>query len=178
MAKIQAYLQLIRRMKYYYKTMKSPVGTLRLTASEEKLTSVIWDDGRIPSNSFIEDPNHFILLEAEKQLNEYFAKERRSFSIELDFIGTDFNKKVWKEMLTIPYGETKTYGEIAMKVGGMEVVRAVGGALNHNPICIIGPCHRVIGSNGKLVGFGGGLANKAFLLRLEDEYKNPTLFSS
>ena len=158
--------------------MQSPVGLLKLVACENNLTSVLWDNNRIPPDSEIEDPNHFILLKTEKQLNEYFAKERRSFSIELDFAGTEFNKKVWKEMLTIPYGETRTYGDIAKNVGGMEVVRAVGGALHNNPIAIIGPCHRVIGANGKLVGFGGGVANKAFLLRLEDEYKNPTLFSA
>ncbi len=163
-------------MKYFYKKIDSPVGVLRLVAKENKLTSVGWDNNRIPSDSEIEDPNHFILLETEKQLNEYFTTERRSFSIELDFRGTEFNKKVWKEMLTIPYGETRTYGDIAKNVGGMEVVRAVGGALHNNPIAIIGPCHRVIGANGKLVGFGGGVANKAFLIRLEDEYKNPTLF--
>lgn len=152
---------------------------LTLTASENGLCGVAWDqDDPSRTISQIENPDHPILLETEKQLNEYFAKTRRSFSIVLDFEGTEFNLKVWREMLRIPYGETRTYGEIARFVGGIEVVRAVGGALNKNPIAIIAPCHRVIGSTGKLVGFGGGLANKSFLLRLEDEYKNPVLFSN
>nr|ACN58980.1 methylated-DNA-protein-cysteine methyltransferase [uncultured bacterium BLR19] len=164
---------------YFYKRIASPVGSLKLMASEKGLSSVTWDDpDRIQSVPDTEDSHHPILLQAEKQLNEYFAKSRRSFSITLDFDGTEFNRRVWTEMLKIPYGETRTYGEIAKCVGGMEVVRAVGGALNKNPIAIIGPCHRVIGASGKLVGFGGGLANKAFLLRLEDEYKNPSLFSN
>ena len=154
------------------------MGILRLVTSGEKLTSVLWDNGQAQPESYIEDVNHVILLETENQLNEYFSRQRRAFSIELDFIGSEFNKKVWKEMLTIPYGETRTYGDIAKNVGGMEVVRAVGGALHNNPIAIIGPCHRVIGASGKLVGFGGGLSNKALLLRLEDEDRNPTLFSA
>lgn len=124
----------------------------------------------------IEAPDHPSLLQAEQQLLEYFAEQRDTFRLQLDLQGTDFQRSVWRALQTIPYGETRSYGDIAKLVGDPKSVRAVGGAVNKNPISIILPCHRVIGAAGDLVGFGGGLENKSFLLRLEDKRKNPTLF--
>lgn len=165
--------------EYYHKKMKSPVGELTLIASKKGLAGVHWpydDPQRAPISTSIESNDHPVLLEAEKQLTEYFEKKRTTFTLELDFIGTPFQKKTWEALLTIPFGETRTYGQIAKQIGSPDAVRAVGMAANKNPISIIAPCHRVIGHSGKLVGFGGGLENKSFLLRLEDSRKNPTLW--
>ncbi|TLV02532.1 methylated-DNA--[protein]-cysteine S-methyltransferase [Dyadobacter luticola] len=154
----------------YFKTIASPVGKLTLIASDTALKAVHWDRADLlagVTEDFVLDENHPILLETEKQLNEYFAGSRKEFDLVLDFEGTDFQKKVWLAMMEIPFGETKTYGQIAKEIGIPDAVRAVGGAANKNPIPIIGPCHRIIGANGKLVGFGGGLAHKSILLNLE-----------
>ncbi len=165
-------------MTYYHKTMASPVGQLTLIASDKGLAAVLWENdlpGRIPINHSTADIHHPVLCQAEEQLNEYFAKKRTSFSVELDFSGTEFQKKIWQALLTIPFGETRTYGQIAKQIGDPKAVRAVGGAANKNPISIIAPCHRVIGASGKLTGFAGGLANKHRLLQLENKAE-PTLF--
>jgi methylated-DNA-[protein]-cysteine S-methyltransferase len=114
-----------------------------------------------------EDRTHPVLLEAERQLNEYFDGRRNAFSLDLDFAGTDFQKKVWYALLTIPFGETRSYGQIAKQVGNVRAMRAVGAANGKNPIAIVAPCHRVIGSTGKLTGFAGGLDAKERLLALE-----------
>ena len=108
-----------------------------------------------------------LIKKAGKQLGEYFAGKRRSFDLPLYFVGTDFQKKVWNALLTIPYGETRSYGEIAAQIGNPKASRAVGMANNRNPISIICPCHRVIGADGSLTGYGGGLRTKQFLLDLE-----------
>jgi methylated-DNA-[protein]-cysteine S-methyltransferase len=100
-------------------------------------------------------------------LGAYFAGERREFSLALDFHGTDFQRRAWNALLTIPYGQTRTYAQMATLIGQPGAVRAVGAANGRNPISIVAPCHRVIGSNGTLTGFGGGLENKAKLLALE-----------
>jgi methylated-DNA-[protein]-cysteine S-methyltransferase len=100
-------------------------------------------------------------------LHDYFAGKLKKFSLPLDFSGTEFQKQVWRSLLTIPFGETRTYGQIARQIGRPKSVRAVGAASGKNPISIIAPCHRVIGSDGKLTGFAGGLEAKAFLLGLE-----------
>ncbi len=166
-------------MNTFFKKMASPTGDLTLIASEKGLRAVLWnydDSGKSGIDKGIEDPDHPVLVEAEKQLTEYFDKKRKTFSLELDFIGSDFQKQVWEAMLTIPFGETRSYGDIARQIGNPESVRAVGGAANKNPIPIIAPCHRVVGSNGKLVGFGGGLENKALLLELEATYRQTTIF--
>ena len=166
-------------MDYYFKMMASPVGKLKLVGSERGLAAVLWendDPRRVRINASLEDDNHPVLLEAEQQLNDYFAGNRTSFSFTLDFIGTEFQKKVWHALLTIPFGETRSYGEIAKQLGDVKAVRAVGAANGKNPISIIAPCHRVIGSTGKLTGFAGGLAAKAHLLRLERKGKELTLF--
>jgi methylated-DNA-[protein]-cysteine S-methyltransferase len=115
----------------------------------------------------IEDAGHPVLVETEKQIGAYFAGTLKAFTVPLDFAGTDFQKSVWHALLTIPFGETRSYAEIARQIGRPSAVRAVGAANGRNPISIIAPCHRVIGSNGALTGFAGGLEAKQLLLRLE-----------
>ncbi len=155
---------------YFYKTMKSPVGLLRLVASHHGLAAILWendDPKRVRLGHPEEDKSHPVLLETERQLNGYFAGELQKFSLKFNFSGTDFQKKVWEALTTIPFGETRSYGEIARQIGSPAAVRAVGAANGKNPISIVVPCHRVIGANGKLTGFAGGLETKAFLLELE-----------
>ena len=159
-------------MKQHYvsKTIESPVGRMTLMASRKGLTAIAWekdDSNREQPDNIVQDDHDPVLLKAENQLKEYFNRERQVFSLDLDFNGTEFQKKVWNALLTIPYGETRTYGEIARQIGSPKSSRAVGAASGKNPISIIAPCHRVIGASGKLVGFGGGLENKALLLNLE-----------
>lgn len=152
--------------------MNSPVGELKLVASDKGLAAILWendDPERIRLSPLAEDTHHPVLLETERQLNDYFAGKLETFSLKLDFIGTEFQKKVWEALLTIPYGETRSYGQIAKQIGNPKAVRAVGAANGNNPISIIAPCHRVIGSNGKLTGFAGGLEIKACLLGLESK---------
>jgi methylated-DNA-[protein]-cysteine S-methyltransferase len=155
---------------YFYKTVKSPVGELKLVASNDGLGAILWeneDPRRFWLNIVAEDKNHPVLRETERQLKEYFAGRRKVFDLKLDFAGTTFQKKVWQALLTIPFGETRTYGQIAKQIGKPKAVRAVGAANGRNPISIVAPCHRVIGSTGDLTGFAGGLEAKAHLLGLE-----------
>ena len=157
-------------MSYFYKKMKSPLGELKLVASEAGLSAILWENdkpGRVRLDNQTEDNRHPMLLETERQLNEYFNGKLKKFSLKLDFTGTEFQKKVWNALLTIPFGETRSYGQIAKQIGHSKAVRAVGAANGKNPISIIAPCHRVIGSNGKLTGFAGGLEAKAYLLNIE-----------
>lgn len=157
-------------MSYVYKTMRSPVGELKLVASDNGLAAVLWENDnpkRVPLQPLKQDNNHPVLAEAEKQLSEYFAGKRTSFTVALDPVGTGFQKKVWDALRTIPFGQTRSYGQIAKQIGNPKAVRAVGGANGKNPLSIIAPCHRVIGSSGKLTGFAGGLDIKAQLLELE-----------
>jgi methylated-DNA-[protein]-cysteine S-methyltransferase len=121
----------------------------------------------VPLNIEAEDRGHPVLIEAERQLREYFAGRRTAFALKLDLVGTPFQRKVWNALLTIPFGETRSYGEIAKQIGSPVAVRAVGAANGRNPVAIVAPCHRVIGSTGKLTGFAGGLGAKACLLALE-----------
>jgi methylated-DNA-[protein]-cysteine S-methyltransferase len=160
-------------MTYSYKTMQSPVGVLTLVASARGVAAILWEDddpGRVRLGPLSRDDHHPILIEAERQLHEYFASQRKSFSLPLDFNGTDFQKKVWAALLTIPFGETRSYGQIAQQIGHPKAVRAVGAANGRNPISIITPCHRVIGATGKMTGFAGGLSVKTYLLSLEGEH--------
>jgi len=115
----------------------------------------------------VRGPDHPVLRETQRQLNDYFAGRLKVFSLDLDFDGTPFQKTVWHALLTIPFGETRTYSDIARQIGRPSAVRAVGAANSRNPISIVAPCHRVIGANGKLTGFAGGLDAKAHLLQLE-----------
>ena len=113
------------------------------------------------------DERHPVLIETERQLEEDFAGRRTAFDVRLDFTGTSFQRKVWNALLTIPFGQTRSYGQIAKQIGNPRAVRAVGAANGRNPVSIVAPCHRVIGSTGELTGFAGGLDVKAYLLALE-----------
>ena len=157
-------------MQLSFMEMSSPVGILKLVAHEHALVAVLWENEnpkRVRLAELIEDQQHPILLETQKQLNEYFAGQRQNFDLPLDFEGTEFQQKVWQALLSIPFGETRSYKDIAEQIGNVKAVRAVGAANGKNPISIIAPCHRVVGANGKLVGFAGGLENKDVLLKLE-----------
>lgn len=157
-------------MSYVYKVVDSPVGKLKLVANGSRLSAILWENdkpNRVRLGPIHEEENNPILAEAERQLNEYFAGKRNRFELELDFIGTEFQKKVWEALLTIPFGETRSYGEIAVQIGNAKAVRAVGAANGRNPISIVAPCHRVIGASGALTGFAGGLETKELLLTLE-----------
>lgn len=157
---------------YFYKTMPSPVGLLTLVANDHGLAAVLWendDPKRVRLGPLHEDSKHPVLLEAERQLQDYFKGKRETFSLKLDFSGTEFQQKVWAALLTIPFGQTRSYAQIAEQIGNPNAVRAVGAANGRNPISIIAPCHRVIGSNGKLTGFAGGMEAKTFLLKLESK---------
>jgi methylated-DNA-[protein]-cysteine S-methyltransferase len=159
-----------RQKRYVYKTMPSPVGELKLVGSDDGLTAILWendDPRRVRLNIVTEDKTHPVLVEAERQLNEYFSGTRQAFDLKLDFVGTEFQNKVWKALLAIPFGQTRSYAQIARQIGSPKAVRAVGAANGRNPISIVAPCHRVIGSNGTLTGFAGGLKAKAHLLALE-----------
>lgn len=160
-------------MSYAYKVVASPVGKLKLVANGSKLAAILWEHdkpNRVRLGVMHEEKDNPILLEAERQLNEYFAGKRNHFDLELDFVGTEFQKKVWQALLTIPFGETRSYGEIAVQIGNAKAVRAVGAANGKNPISIIAPCHRVIGASGALTGFAGGLGAKKLLLTLESNH--------
>jgi methylated-DNA-[protein]-cysteine S-methyltransferase len=153
-----------------YKTVESPVGALKLVASDEGLVAILWPNDnprRVPLSGLVEEKHHPVLVEAERQLAEYFARRRKTFTLKLDFAGTAFQRQVWEALLTIPYGETRSYGQIARQIGSPKAVRAVGAANGRNPISIVTPCHRVVGATGKLTGFAGGLETKAHLLALE-----------
>ena len=159
-----------KQTTYSYKTMKSPVGRLKLVASDRGFAAILWendDPKRVRLAPLVEDKNHPVLRETERQLNDYFAGKLKKFSLKFDFAGTDFQKEVWRALAAIPFGETRSYGEIARQIGRPKAVRAVGAANGRNPISIIVPCHRVIGSNGKLTGYAGGLETKDFLLKTE-----------
>jgi methylated-DNA-[protein]-cysteine S-methyltransferase len=160
---------------YYYREMRSPVGRLKLVANDRGLAAVLWendDPKRVPLGALEANDRHPVLLEAERQLHDYFEGKLEKFSLPLDFEGTGFQKKVWNALVAIPFGETRTYAQIAAEIGHPDAVRAVGAANGRNPISIIAPCHRVIGSNGKLTGFAGGLKAKAFLLGLESKKRS------
>lgn len=157
-------------MPYEYTLMPSPVGQLTLVARDGKLSAILWETeraNRVRLGELHEANNSPVLLEAQRQLQEYFAGTRNQFTLELDFTGTDFQKQVWQALLTIPFGETRSYSQIAQQIGNPKAVRAVGAANGRNPISIIAPCHRVIGASGELTGFAGGLQAKQYLLALE-----------
>lgn len=139
----------------------SPIGTLTLAEEDGALTKLLFEECE-PSGE-----RTALLNEAARQLEEYFAGRRRAFELPLNPAGTPFQKKVWKALRDIPYGETRSYGDIARAVDSPKAFRAVGMANHNNPVSIIIPCHRVIGSDGSLTGYGGGLDKKIYLLQLE-----------
>lgn len=150
--------------------MNSAVGPLHLVADDENLREVRFAPDGIPLDSAPSTP---LLAEAARQLTEYFAGVRRGFDLPLGPVGTPFQQCVWAELRTIPYGETTTYSAVARQLGDALAVRAVGRANATNPLAIIVPCHRVIGTGGKLTGFAGGLATKQWLLRHEARANAP-----
>ena len=157
-------------MKLFFKVISSPVGNLKLVCSEDALVAVLWEkekSGRVKLPKMESSPEHPLLLETENQLEEYFTGIRKSFDLPLNPIGTDFQKKVWTELQLISYGNTTTYGDIAERIGSPQSARAIGAANGKNPLSIIVPCHRVIGSDGDLTGFAGGIASKEKLLSIE-----------
>jgi methylated-DNA-[protein]-cysteine S-methyltransferase len=151
----------------------APDVSLRLTAGPDGLRSIDFDLSR--SSGGAEVPGNPLLAEAARQLRAYFSGDLREFCLPLDPRGTDFQVRVWRRLETIPYGELRSYSDIARAIGAPLAVRAVGAANGANPIPIVIPCHRVIGSNGKLVGYGGGLALKKRLLDLEGALQPETL---
>jgi len=155
----------------------SPCGPLLLGSFNERLCLCDWVDGwhrettenrlrKALGATFLEKPTE-VTITTRRQLDEYFHRERQTFDLPLLFIGTEFQKRVWTELLRIPYGSTISYGTMAQGLGMPKAVRAVANASGANAISIITPCHRVIGSNGTLTGYGGGLKAKRFLLELE-----------
>ena len=161
----------------YYCTIASPVGRLLLAGDESGLRTIGFQEGRHPchpESDWVQNPRPF--QAAIGQLHEYFAGQRREFDIRLAPTGTVFQLRVWKALRTIPYGNTWSYGQLAHRIRKPRAARAVGAANGQNPIPIIIPCHRVIGANGSLTGFGGGLEIKRQLLELESG--THSLFSS
>jgi methylated-DNA-[protein]-cysteine S-methyltransferase len=154
------------------KTTDSPVGRLKLVASEKGLVAILWendDPKRVRFAEFVKSETNDVLVQTERQLAEYFAGKRRLFTVPLDLRGTLFQRNTWEALLAIPFGETRSYGELARQLGNPQAARAVGAATGKNPVSIIVPCHRVLGAAGQLTGFAGGLDAKMCLLSLEQK---------
>ena len=147
----------------YKKIIETPIGKIYIAEENNKIIEINLDSKK---NNY-EIKNTMVLNLAEKQLLEYFEGKRKKFDLPLKLKGTPFQEKVWNELLKIPYGETRTYGEIAKNIENPKAARAVGMANHNNPISIVVPCHRVIGVNNRLVGYGLGLDKKQYLLDLE-----------
>jgi methylated-DNA-[protein]-cysteine S-methyltransferase len=157
-------------MTLFYKEMESPVGKLKLVASANALIAVLWErerPNRVKLAMLQHDPQQPVLIETERQLGEYFAGTRSQFDLPLEPAGTEFQKKVWRALQEIPFGQTRSYLDLAKSIGSAKAVRAVGAANGKNPLSIVVPCHRIVGANGTLTGFAGGLEAKAKLLALE-----------
>ena len=150
-------------------TYNSPIGNLEIFTKDDYIVGVIFD-----SKNNIPSMQCKILLDTIKQLDEYFSGKRKSFDLPLKTCGTAFQEKVWNSLKCVPYGETRTYKEIAIMVGNARASRPVGMANNKNPLPIFIPCHRINGSDGKLVGYAGGLKVKQYLLDLENKYHEKT----
>lgn len=162
-------------MNIYVSHATSPIGDLTITSTEEGICSLEFDDKepKLPNSNYtvINDENQHIKL-LKTQLEEYFDAERTEFQVPLDLIGTDFQKKVWQTLLEIPFGVTRTYKEQSINIGDLKAIRAVATANGANKIAILIPCHRVIGSDGSLTGYAGGLWRKQFLLNLESNQRS------
>lgn len=156
--------------RHAHTKVDSPVGRLTVVASDAGLVAILWENdrpGRVRLDLGAADPSHPVVRDTVRQLTEYFAGRRTRFELPLDVTGTDFQRQVWNALLTIPFGETRSYRQIAAQIGNPDAVRAVGAANGRNPVSIVAPCHRVIGASGALTGFAGGLETKARLLALE-----------
>jgi len=160
-----------------YEDMESPVGRLRLIACDDSLVGIWFENGRDAARSAVElrPASSPLLARTRRQLEEYFAGQRRAFDLPLGPRGTEFQQRVWQRLTRIAYGDTTTYGALARDLGIPQGSRAVGLANGANPIPIVIPCHRVIGADGSLTGFGGGLATKSALLELERSATQPRL---
>ena len=148
-------------------TIDSPVGVLRIIASDAGIRAVLWPierDGRVTFDEEITDGTHPILEEAKAQLKAYIDGDRDDFDLQLDLVGTDFQRAVWEGLQQIPFGSTRSYGELASDLDRPGAARAVGAATGRNPVSIIVPCHRLVGSTGSLTGFAGGIDAKRWLL--------------
>jgi methylated-DNA-[protein]-cysteine S-methyltransferase len=165
-------------MTLHFRTIDSPVGPLTLAGRDDRLMHLRMVDQTYEPSRAGWKPDDTAFPAAADQLAAYFAGELTAFDLALDLVGTDFQRRVWDALLTIPYGETRSYGEIARQIGAPAAFRAVGLANGHNPIGIIVPCHRVIGANGGLTGYGGGIERKKALLHMERMRYSalPTLF--
>ena len=153
-------------MSKVYTTMACPLGELLLTAEDERLTGLFMpSEGVEPPAGAVRDDAAFATI--RRELHEYFAGDRTAFDLQVAPPGTPFQQLVWGELQRIRYGETITYAELAARIGRPTAIRAAGAANGANPVSIVIPCHRVIGSNGSLTGYSGGLASKRFLLDLE-----------
>jgi methylated-DNA-[protein]-cysteine S-methyltransferase len=157
----------------YQTCMASPLGTLVLKSDGQSITVVSFSEIELQKSNSCE-----VLDDCKKQLDSYFAGQRMVFDLPLNPEGTDFQKRVWDELLRIPYGENITYMELAIRLGDVKAIRAVGTANGRNPLAIIIPCHRVIGAGNKLTGYAGGIWRKKLLLELEMKHNPPkhTLF--
>lgn len=152
---------------FYYET---DIGKVGVGEDGTALTNFYFSEEEIPHDAVLEETN--LLKEAGKQLQEYFAGKRKVFQLPFAPEGTEFQQRVWKALQDIPYGETRSYKQVAEAIGNPKACRAVGMANNRNPLALFIPCHRVIGANGKLVGYGGGLDVKVCLLKLEKDHAN------
>jgi len=155
---------------YSYWRYDTEIGRICIVEQQGNITHILFEKDAPPEESVERETP--LLQEAAKQLREYFAGERQVFDLPLAPKGTSFQMAAWHALTTIPYGETRSYKQIAEQIGNPKACRAVGLANNRNPIAIVIPCHRVIGSDGKLVGYGGGLPVKEYLLEMEKRYKN------
>ncbi len=163
---------MVEHMTIYYSYLASPIGDLLLAGDGENLHLLGFPEGKMRTrHQDLWRPDDSVFTEVKAQLNAYFAGELQNFNLPLAPQGTEFQMNVWNALTTIPYGSTRSYGEIAGQVGKPKASRAVGAANGQNPIPIIIPCHRVIGSTGKLTGFGGGLPTKVALLNLEQRHR-------
>lgn len=162
---------MINKVSVFY---KSPVGILKISSQNEKIIQIdrVKEEEDILEGVIDKDCSDYKLcMKTVKELTEYFAGKRKEFDLPINAHGTEFQTKVWKALCDIPYGETRSYSDIAEAIGNSTAVRAVGGANNKNPISIVVPCHRVIGKNGTMVGYGGGLPMKEYLLNIEQDNK-------
>lgn len=153
--------------KLYYGYYKSPIGNLRIVVDENSLVALDFNEDEKKQSD-----EHSYIKEVKNQLDEYFKGKRDLFDLNIKINGTDFQNKVWNELTKIPYGETISYKELATRIGNDKACRAVGNANNKNKISIVIPCHRVVGSNKKLVGYAGGLEKKEWLINHENKVTN------
>ena len=163
----------MKRIFFY----NSPIGELGIVENGNGITDIYTEKELDDKEKLIKDKNYTLeetslILKAHNELEEYFKGERKEFTISLSPEGTEFQKKVWQELIKIPYGETRSYKDIAIKIGKPTAARAVGMANNKNRMLIVIPCHRVIGQNGSLVGYASGVDMKKYLLELEEKHKN------